>query len=270
MLVPSLHPDHNEYVFGGDFEPSSRLLMQFAILRGLCSASDKLHLTSFSILNLLPYNADDGFYGTPLFTRLFLSLQMLHISIITDQSHEGSFPRGPMMPFWDNTIQPRIFNPSAGFALILTSLTLEGDIDIGEFPDFSFAKLNYPRLSSPSLACFMFSEASDLEGFIIRHKATLCYLKLKHCTIPFPEGGRPSRYWAQIWNRFAEELMSLEELVVESKMDTAPGRPLNYAYFDPGWGYNSDYEEVPGDERDAEALAAFDAVVKSAAVHGQA
>ncbi|TFY75385.1 hypothetical protein EWM64_g8628 [Hericium alpestre] len=84
-----------------------------------------------------------------------------------DQSHEGGFPCRPMMLFWNNTMQPRIFSPFTGFVQTLTLLILEADIDIGEFPGFSFAKLNYLWLSSLSLTCFMFLEVSDLEDFII-------------------------------------------------------------------------------------------------------
>lgn len=155
-------------------------------------------------------------------------------------------------------------------ATALTSLHLESNIDIGPGPFVDFNQLTFPHLESLSLMNVLFdgdgSQIIGTENFIRRHGATLRKLELYECAIDIEENDAPGRFWSDIWDQFAEQLVVLEDIVVEyqqmseeeSEEDAGRQDPeLRYSRLDAGFGYLSIYEDLEGEERDKEALEAL-------------
>jgi len=130
-----------------------------------------------------------------------------------------------------------------------------------------------PRLTSLSLSNFVWDDVrtdfqavvTQVEDFIVRHGKTLKKLELHDCTICVPPplgdgtGPTPVRSWAAVWNRFADELTELVDLVVVYNSHR------RYVYFlrVQEFGRFDSYSAfLPGIEEDTPALEALVTIVK--------
>lgn len=77
----------------------------------------------------------------------------------------------------------------------------------------------YPSLESLVLENIIFDHTPSFDGveeFVIRHKDTLQRLELQSCACYVPDSATDVRQWSTIWQRWAAELTSLTELVVNN------------------------------------------------------
>jgi len=175
------------------------------------------------------------------------------------KSHEDRFPADD---FWEDVIPWRVLKP----AVNLTSLAIESSI---EFGSLDLSSITYPCLTSLSLSNFVWDDVRfnpqvivpEAENFIVRHGKTLKKLELHSCTICIPHDNDDSphtlvRSWADVWNRFADELTELEDLVVEYNF----GR--RYTFFVYGFDDSDSAYFLRGTEQDSPALEAFVTIVK--------
>lgn len=97
----------------------------------------------------------------------------------------------------------------------------------------------------------------------MRHGKTLKKLELRNRTIsvsPSTCSSTPDRSWAAVWNRFADELIELVDLVVVYNLRR------RYVYFPPDDGFEPNLASVllHGTEQDTPALKAFVTIVRGA------
>ncbi|KAG1737471.1 uncharacterized protein EDB91DRAFT_477718 [Suillus paluster] len=81
------------------------------------------------------------------------------------------------------------------------------------------SSFHYPSLESLVLENIVFDHmpsANGMEEFVLRHKNTLRRLELQSCACYIPDSSTDARRWSTIWHRWAAELTSLTELVVNS------------------------------------------------------
>ncbi|KAG1723777.1 uncharacterized protein EDB91DRAFT_1255514 [Suillus paluster] len=77
----------------------------------------------------------------------------------------------------------------------------------------------YPSLESLVLENIVFDQmpfADGVEEFVLRHKDTLQRLELQSCACHIPGSSTDARRWSTIWQRWAAELTSLREIVVNN------------------------------------------------------
>lgn len=77
----------------------------------------------------------------------------------------------------------------------------------------------YPSLESLVLENIIFDHTPSFDGveeFVLRHRDTLQRLELQSCACYVSDSGTNVRQWSTIWQRWAAELTSLTELVVNS------------------------------------------------------
>ncbi|KAA1473994.1 hypothetical protein DENSPDRAFT_840541 [Dentipellis sp. KUC8613] len=250
------------------YDISDELRTELAVLTGVAAASPSLTLHSLTFLNLTSF--PNEVFEQSTFQSLLSSLQHFHVANKTvGFAHEGFNSLDPYVDFWERTI-PRLFLlPASAPTAALTSLALHSDEDIGLIPEFSFAGLHYPRLTSLSLRRIFFHETTGTEEFILRHKDTLTRLELKECRIAVEEFAEaPSEYWSAVYRHLADGLEHLIDLVVVERADESldpiiPERPLRYAHLDPGYGFMPAFDVISGEEHDAAALEDFRAVVNA-------
>ncbi|KAH9009539.1 hypothetical protein EDB85DRAFT_2244299, partial [Lactarius pseudohatsudake] len=144
--------------------------------------------------------------------------------------------------FWADVIGPRVLLPAAN----LESLSMSCNIEPGSLIRLNLSSITFPRLTSLSLSNFAWDDVrcdpevvvSQAEDFIVRHGKTLQKLELHNCIICIPlYRPTPVRSWAAVWNRFADELSELADLVVEynfnmliSSPDSASTRSFHSYY----------------------------------------
>ncbi|KAG1835425.1 hypothetical protein EV424DRAFT_1356820 [Suillus variegatus] len=91
----------------------------------------------------------------------------------------------------------------------------------------------YPSLESLVLENIIFDHTPSFDGveeFVIRHKDTLQRLELQSCACYVPDPATDVRQWSTIWQRWAAELTSLTEFVVNNG-------DHRYVLFDTDRGY---------------------------------
>ncbi|TFY65945.1 hypothetical protein EVG20_g5145 [Dentipellis fragilis] len=272
VFYPIWIEEHDEDIY----DISDELRTELAVLTGVAAASHSLNLHSLTFLNLTSFHNE--VFEQPSFHSLFSSLQHLHITNKSvGYAHEGFNSLDPFVEFWERTIPQHFLLPaSASAGSALTSLLLHSDEDVGLVPEFSFADLHYPLLTSLSLQRIFFHETTLTEEFILRHKDTLTRLELKECRIAMEEFAEtPTEYWSAVYGHLADGLERLTDLAVVERADengdtATPERPLRYAHLDPGYGFMPAFDVIPGEEGDAVALKEFRAVVAArGAIMGQ-
>lgn len=95
------------------------------------------------------------------------------------------------------------------------------------------SSFHYPSLESLVLENIVFDQmpsADGVEEFVLRHKDTLHRLELQSCACQIPASSNDTRWWSTIWQRWAAELTSLREIVVNSD-------GLKYVFLDADRGY---------------------------------
>jgi len=92
---------------------------------------------------------------------------------------------------------------------------------------------HYPALETLVLENIVFDPTASVDGieeFILRHKKSLRRLELRSCSSYTPSVTTPIRRWSEIWKGFAEELVSLTEIVLDDAN-------LGYTLLDNANGY---------------------------------
>ena len=208
-------------------------------------------LTSLAIDYLAPlYHL---IYNPPSFGGVFRSLTSLSVTTAYDDVFStDSHYRGFFVKFWEKAIQDRILG---SLSHSLTTLRLQGQVDVGVMPRLDFSQVKFPALEALSLQKILFNEETRIENFIVRHNGTLRRLWLADCAIAIEDLDEvAARQWSHIWKHFAQELKGLVFLVVRSdSLDRdsfttdsfGEDDPLNYV--GRNWGTWHSYE--PWDER---------------------
>jgi hypothetical protein len=217
-------------------------------------------LRSLTILRWMVNFNTNSVYEAPMIPELAASLQHLRFSLHRGSRHDCSKEH---MHFWNQIVVPRILQPAINLESLKISRETHETLDISELP-------TYPRLAALSLSTISWEEGMisqgdnitrfPVEDLIVRHRTTLKKLKLYNCVIGVEKRTEtPFRSWADVYDRLAEELTELVELVVLLEDD----------------GYGIEYYVPPADEddhrrlrsewaeRDTLALERFNAVVEN-------
>lgn len=94
------------------------------------------------------------------------------------------------------------------------------------------SSLHYPSLESLVLENIVFDQTPSPDGveeFVLRHKSSLRRLEMRSCSSYVGSPSSDARLWSNIWQRWATELTSLRELVVDGDS--------GYVVLDAEWGY---------------------------------
>ncbi|KAH8993847.1 hypothetical protein EDB86DRAFT_2927945, partial [Lactarius hatsudake] len=139
-------------------------------------------------------------------------------------------------------------------------------LEFGSLIRLDLGSVTFPQLSSLSLSNFVWDDVRvdpqvvvlEAEDFILRHGKTLKKLELQNCTICVPRD-RPTlvRSWAAVWNRFADKLTELVDLVVDYNFNQG------YVCFLQEYGFDSNSVYfLRGTEEDTPALEALVTIMK--------
>ncbi|KAH9071419.1 hypothetical protein EDB83DRAFT_2574466 [Lactarius deliciosus] len=199
-----------------DTELSPYQLLQLHVLEGLaCNPNPLPALRSLQINDWFAY--PDECYAAASFQRIVASLRELRF-LVQDTDCRCDLDDSLAEEFWADVIGPRVLLPAAN----LESLSMSCNIEPGSLIRLDLA---FPCLTSLSLCNFAWDDVrcdsvSQAEDFIVRHGRTLQKLELHNCVICVPlHRPTPVRSWAAVWNRFADELSELVDLVVEHNFD---------------------------------------------------
>ena len=203
----------------------------------------------------------NSLYNEARILELAASLRHLRFSL-----HRGNFRNGPEvhMQFWNQVVAPRILQPAINLESLEISRESCEAFDVSELT-------TYPRLAALSLSAIDLGESTinqgdntrcfPVEDFIARHRITLRKLNLYNCRIRVDlkeptSAEMPLRSWADVYDRLAELLTELVELVVVIKND---GYDLKY------FSFRADDRGLFSEwaERDKLALEHFKAVVEN-------
>ncbi|KAH9010013.1 hypothetical protein EDB84DRAFT_1545321 [Lactarius hengduanensis] len=203
-LVFTFLPDEESWMkpLTHDTKLSPYQLLQLHVLEGLAYNPNPLPaLRSLQIDDWFAY--PDECYAAAPFQQIVASLRELPIWIhfLADD-------------FWADVIGPRVLLPAAN----LESLSMSCNIEPGSLIRLNLSSITFPRLTSLSLSNFAWDDVrcDPEEDFIVRHGRQLQKLELHNCIICIPlYRPTPVRSWAAVWNRFADELSELVDLVVE-------------------------------------------------------
>lgn len=207
----------------GDFiwpVPNYNQRLQHTLFGAISKSSSTLRLEGFCVHHLLSDTIyPHSLYTAPEFAAVLASLKTLCIEGLSNGPHDFETGRHDedTIALFSSTI-PRAFlaptQPS------LTSLNLVAD-QLVEFW-LNFDVLFYPNLQELALSHMMFDGTADrntgVEGFILRHQATLTSLSLNRC--PMYLGERPAHgpvapaRWGRLWGDLAE-CPNLVEVCIE-------------------------------------------------------
>lgn len=243
---------------------SQCFLLQREVLGAMAQNPNRLPaLQSLTINNWLA--VPDTLYAETPFARIVASLRHLRFLVCVDRSYD-SLRRERFATFWKHVIEQKVLVPARRLE------SLDVDCNMRVRPSLNFNLFTYPRLTALSLGNIIWEDGSaahgnflpGVENFVVRHGKKLRELKLCRCTIEIPEGiDAPFRSWAAIWNRFADELTELVDLVVEFEAD--PHREdegIQYSKCYGLYGHVSIYQQV-GTGADTPALEAFRTIVEA-------
>ena len=168
-------------------------------------------------------------------------LQHVSISVVAN-SELGAWSGSKALNGSISSLLP-ISNPN------LKSLVLRSPQGLYHSLNTDLRSSHYPSLETLVLENIVFDPTSSNDGieeFIIRHKESLRRLELRSCSSYVPSPTTPIRRWSTIWKRFAEELVSLTEIVVDNVHQ-------RYALLDGAYGYIP-HPSLPETCREDEAL----------------
>ncbi|KAH9029511.1 hypothetical protein EDB85DRAFT_1522656 [Lactarius pseudohatsudake] len=233
---------------------------QWDLLGGLaCNPNPLPALQSLQIDNWFAY--PDDLYAAAPFQRIVASLRDLRF-LVQDTDYKSDLDHFPAEDFWPDVIWHRVLRP----AVNLESLSMSCSLEFGSLIRLDLGSVTFPQLSSLSLSNFVWDDVRvdaqvvvlEAEDFIVRHGKTLKKLELQSCTICVPRDGPTLvRSWAAVWNRFADKLTELVDLVVEYNFNQ------RYVCFLQEYGFDSNSVYVlRGTEEDTPALEALVTIVK--------
>ncbi|KAH8987028.1 hypothetical protein EDB92DRAFT_1204980 [Lactarius akahatsu] len=262
-LVFTFLPDEESWMkpLTYDNKLSRYQLLHLHVLEGLaCNPNPLPALRSLQIDDWFAY--PDECYAAAPFQRIVASLRDLRF-LVQDTNYKGALDRFLAEDFWADVIGPRVLLPAAN----LETLSMSCNLEFGSLFRLNLRSITFPCLTSLSLSNFVWDDVRcdpqvvvpEAEDFIVRHGKTLKKLELHNCAICVPQDRpRPVRSWAAVWNRFANELSELVDLVVEFNFSQ------QYVYFFPLCGFDSDeaFFLLRGTEQDSPALQGLFTVVE--------
>ncbi|KAH9011505.1 hypothetical protein EDB85DRAFT_2159853 [Lactarius pseudohatsudake] len=261
-LVFTFLPDEESWMkpLTYDNKLSRHQLLQLHILEGLaCNPNPLPALQSLQIDDWFAY--PDECYAAAPFRWIVTSLRDLRF-LVQDTDYKSDLDHFLAEDFWADIIGPRVLRPAAN----LESLSMSCNLEFGSLFRLNLRSINFPCLTSLSLSNFVWDDVRcdsqvvvpEAEDFIVRHGKTLKKLELHDCAICVPQDRpTPVRSWAAVWNRFADELSELVDLVVEYNFNQ------RYVYFSPLCGFDSDQAFfLSGTEQDSPALEALFTIVE--------
>ncbi|KAH9071401.1 hypothetical protein EDB83DRAFT_2574422 [Lactarius deliciosus] len=234
----------------------------------LASADVAKHVRVIQIIedSAVPYSvgiqeSGDERHERASFQRIVASLRELRF-LVQDTDCRCDLDDSLAEEFWADVIGPRVVLPATN----LESLSMSCNIGPGSLTRLNLSSITFPCLTSLSLCNFAWDDVrcdsegvvSQAEDFIVRHGRTLQKLELHNCVIcVLLHRPTPVRSWAVVWNRFADELSELVDLVVEYNFDQ------QYVYFFPLLGFDAERAFLlRGTEQDTPALEALVMIVK--------
>ncbi|KAI0259354.1 hypothetical protein BC834DRAFT_634556 [Gloeopeniophorella convolvens] len=168
-----------------------------------------LHLHNLHITHLGPL-------ASPAIRTVLEHLSDLRISLLFDDTTDGSAFPAHWEHFWGTTLPERILTPTQS---ALISLTLHSDAHVGGDARLALADMRFAHLNALSLRRVVFDARTGAEVFILAHAQTLMRLELIGCKLPAPAYGSAHlpRAWADVWDKFEIELVGLRELRVDQR-----------------------------------------------------
>ncbi|KAH9071376.1 hypothetical protein EDB83DRAFT_2517181 [Lactarius deliciosus] len=261
-LVFTFRPDEDSWMkpLTHDTKLSPYQLLQLRVLEGLaCNPNPFPALRSLQINDWFAY--PNECYAAAPFQGIVASLRELRF-LVQDTDYTSDLDHFLADDFWADIIGPHVLLPAAN----LESLSMSCNIEPGSLIRLNLSSITFPRLTSLSLSNFAWDDVrfdpevvvSQAEDFIVRHGRTLQKLELHNCMICIPlYRPTPVRSWAAVWNRFADELNELVDLVVKYNFNH------QYVNFVPRFGFDEEVVFLQrGTEQDSPALEALVAIVK--------
>ncbi|KAI0697209.1 hypothetical protein C8T65DRAFT_698196 [Cerioporus squamosus] len=224
-------------------ELAQHLFLQSVIMQSLARNTDLPHIRTLTLRNLIPFPFAS--YEEAGFARLLEKVEQLSVSVhgITNLHAPGQNAEELWEWMWQEIVPIRLLGPPQGQ---LTSLSITSDQPVGRMPHVDFGGLFYPALQHLALGGITFTNARRVEDFIARHRHTLTSLVLDSCPMHFGDGlDAPDRTWAEVCDRFNEELQALVDLEVTLRtkwgldsMDRSSQMRLTYEKSLTGFGYD--------------------------------
>ncbi|KAJ7572533.1 hypothetical protein C8J56DRAFT_989377 [Mycena floridula] len=189
---------------------SLSLLFQRHLLKVIAQNIQKSSLASFTSLKLLNLIAAPciKLYSNPSFLQFISIPRNLTITALWAADEDGEdFDdedgySARLQQFWTNHIINHI--------LVSSNQQLESlHLTSPEFVQMPCGAITFPQLTTLSLSSVIFGIDGALERFILNHKSTLRHLTLDMCPVYHTEDASPPRFWFNIWDTFAEDLMIL-------------------------------------------------------------
>jgi hypothetical protein len=222
-----------------------------SVLESLANEPKAATIKHLILANVIPI--DHSTYAASAFRVVVSSLQSLSISTISSiESGCLASILHAYKAFWSSVIPTRFLVPACSS---LTSLSLGGDQYIGIPDGLEINDHYFPQLTSLTLHHFIFGWTQP-DDFVVEHKATLRQLELRDCGFDLREELLPFRedyYWSDVWERFQNELVLLEELNVHRTDDAYTRSSQPYISRNGGWLFNI-VEQRREQEEDADAL----------------
>ncbi|KAG1743786.1 hypothetical protein EDB19DRAFT_539587 [Suillus lakei] len=194
---------------------------QLTIIHAIYHAMKTSHMTSLSLNNvvMMPVSCYD-FVSTltnPPLSHLSLSVVPNADISAWSGSKDINGSLGALLPLSNATLKSLVLrSPQGPYHSVQTQLS----------------SFYYPSLDSLVLENIIFDQtpsADGVEEFVLRQKSCLRQLELQSCASYVASSSFDARLWSSIWQRWAVELTSLRELVVDGDS--------GYVVLDPDWGY---------------------------------
>ncbi|KAG2346181.1 hypothetical protein BDR05DRAFT_959776 [Suillus weaverae] len=194
---------------------------QLTVIHAIYHAMEKSRMTSLSLNNvvMMPPSCYD-------FVSTLTNSPLSHLSLTIVPNADISA--------WSGS---KNVNGSLGALLPLSNPTLKSlALCCPRGPYHSLetqlSSFRYPSLESLVLENIVFDQVPSPDGveeFVLRQKSCLRRLELRSCASYVASPSFDARLWSSIWQRWAAELTSLRELVVDGDS--------GYVVLDADWGY---------------------------------
>lgn len=213
----------------GDFiypKPNYNQRLQNTLLGAVADSCPSLRLEGLSVYHLLCdiIHYPSSSLSRPNFAALLSSVKVLCVEGLSNgpRDFETGRHEEDTVALYSTTIPRAFLAPTQSS---LTSLTLVAD-QLVEFW-LNFDVLFFPHLNSLSLSRMMLDGTADpntgVQGFVLRHRATLKRLRFNQC--PLYLGERPaygpvaSARWANLWKELEQFELLIEVLLEHAKFE---------------------------------------------------
>lgn len=194
-----------------EHEASCNGRLQTSIFEALATSSPPKKLQRLDIVGILalPHYS----VHLPGFEEFLKPIQTLCLTVASDHSSHYQSVYGNQLynRFWRNDIPVFLKSPTS-----LTTLTIFTDRDY-LYPDqATWDSLSYPNLTTLRLRniCFYGPPNTGIEGFIVRHAASLTKLAISTCVIANYENDPNPKTSTDVLYHFQEKLKNLKEFTL--------------------------------------------------------